>query len=136
MILFTEVHIPLGSLTCCVDKAYRIWSLSSSRSLNYNCFPSWATAYYICMLLYVSVSACCIVSVDNCMFQVTEVRRYSTFKDMDFIKYGSQITVDWANKFVDASTSLAKFQLYISTQPGGMESCCMKFNRISGFYHP
>ncbi|XP_061189002.1 uncharacterized protein LOC133197151 [Saccostrea echinata] len=50
---------------------------------------------------------------------VTEIRRYSTVRDMDFIKYGSQVTVDWTNKFVNASTLVANFKLYISTKPGG-----------------
>lgn len=51
--------------------------------------------------------------------QVTEVRRYSTVRDMDFIKYGSQITVDWADKFVNSSTSVSSYKLYISTTQGG-----------------
>ena len=51
--------------------------------------------------------------------QVTEVRRYSTVRDMDFIKYGSQITVDWVNKFVNSSTSVSSYKLYISTTQGG-----------------
>lgn len=39
---------------------------------------------------------------------------------MDFIKFGSQITVDWANKFVNASNDVSKIELYVSTRPGGI----------------
>lgn len=50
---------------------------------------------------------------------VTEVRRYSKMRDMDYIKFGSQITVDWAHKFVNATYDVSKIELYISTRPGG-----------------
>lgn len=40
---------------------------------------------------------------------------------MDFIKFGSQITVDWAHKIVNASNDVSKIELYVSTRPGGIK---------------
>lgn len=42
-------------------------------------------------------------------------------RDMDYIKFGSQITVDWAHKFVNDTYDVSKIELYISTRPGGMK---------------
>ena len=52
-------------------------------------------------------------------YQVTEKVRGTTVKDIDYMQIGRPITIDWGGKFLEAEKTIEKYDIYMSTFPGG-----------------
>ncbi|XP_071123054.1 uncharacterized protein [Mytilus edulis] len=50
---------------------------------------------------------------------VIEKIRGTTVKDTDFMQIGRPITFDWSSKFLEYETTIEKYNIYLSTFPGG-----------------
>ena len=51
--------------------------------------------------------------------KVIEKIRGTTVKDTDFMQIGRPITFDWSSKFLEYETTIEKYNIYLSTFPGG-----------------